>query len=181
MDQAGSCPIWYNSLLSFPSSHPLLKSSAGAKFDTQEGGNRDSHTQTIMIGVVTSETWMLQSLVMIPYGWFMENPTDEFWMPNFHDSSPNGSFLISLIICFPTEWHLWHRILWGFDQFWSPTPAISDLNARWMKRMRVPANGWMRPSTVTRCGFSMLQPKSWPFLGLGYWYWRYLEMFYGTI
>lgn len=27
---------------------------AGAKFDTQEGGNRDSHTQTIMIGVFAS-------------------------------------------------------------------------------------------------------------------------------
>ena len=30
--------------------------SAGAKFDTQEGGNRDSHTQTVMIGVPWRQT-----------------------------------------------------------------------------------------------------------------------------
>lgn len=30
--------------------------SEGAKFDTQEGGNRDSHTQTVMIGVPWRQT-----------------------------------------------------------------------------------------------------------------------------
>ena len=111
----------------------------GAKFDTQEGGNRDSHTQTIMIGVVTSVVpgwwiclrefhrksskcmWksMVSGFVIKVHGWF------EKLIP-FHTLI--GSFLI----CFPPHWM---------------TLAFS---LRWMKRMRAPATGWMPPSTVMR-------------------------------
>ena len=96
----------------------------GAKFDTQEGGNRDSHTQTIMIGVVTSVTpgwwiclrefhrksskcmWksMVSGFVIKVHGWFEKR-------------IPFHTLIGSFLICFPPHWMtICNRIAWeGFD------------------------------------------------------------------